>query len=185
MTMSKVCAALAATTALSAGVSDAFELAGFNAVTVSRNGSFELDLPPRNALLLFTAPGEKLWIEEWDPVILSGDGFTAGTVFMTTNHGHVTYWVVSDFDIDKRQARYVRVTPESDMGTVQVTVSPNGNGGSMINVSYQLTGLTSAGNQNLRESFDKSDYAAMMRKWQTMIQDSRAAIDEHFRNSGR
>ena len=28
-----------------------------------------------------------LWIENWDPEILHGDGFETGTVFVTTNHG--------------------------------------------------------------------------------------------------
>ena len=185
MTISKVCAALAATTALSAGAGEATEAADFDALTVIRSGAFELDITPRDALLLFTAPGERLWIREWDPLILNGDGFARGTVFLTTSHEHVTYWVVSDFDRERRHAKYIRVTPESDMGTVDVTVTANESGGSTVNVTYQLTGLTPAGNQKLQESFSRSDYATMMQRWKCMIQDSRARIDEYFRDSGR
>ena len=183
MTMRKVCAALTATTLLGTGVGEATEVAGFEALTISRNGSFELDLPPREALLLFTAPGERLWIEEWDPVILHGDGFESGTVFITTNHGPHTYWLVSDFDRASRHAKYVRVTPESHTGTVDVLVSESASGGSTVSVTYQLTGLSPAGNEKLRESYSESDYAAMMQEWQDMIQDSRAVIDEHFRDT--
>lgn len=163
MTMSKVCAA----------------------VTISRSGSFELELPPAKALLLFTAPGEKLWIEEWDPIILHGDGFESGTIFVTTNHGPNTYWTVSEFDTQARHAKYIRVTPESDTGTVDVNVTSNRTGGSTINITYQLTGLTPAGNEKLNASYSESDYAAMMQEWKRMIQNSGAVIDEHFRDSGR
>lgn len=185
MTMRRVCAALTATSVLGTGTIEATEIAEFEALTVSRSGSFTLDLPPREALLLFTAPGEKLWIEEWDPVILHGDGFESGTVFITTNHGPHTYWLVSEFDRDSRHARYVRVTPESHTGTVDVVVSEGHSGGSTVSVTYQLTGLSPAGNEKLRESYSESDYAAMMQTWQSMIQDSRAIIDEHFRDSRR
>jgi len=153
--------------------------------TIVRNGSFELDLPPREALLLFTAPGERLWISEWDPKILHGDGFEAGTVFITTNHGPSTYWQVCDFDRDAGHARYVRVTPESDTGMVDVRVSSNNTGGSTINVTYQLTGLTPSGNDKLSTAYSAPDYAAMLQNWQRMIRDSRATIDEFFRNRER
>lgn len=153
--------------------------------TVVRHGAFDLDLPPQEALLLFTAPGERLWISEWDPEILHGDGFEAGTVFMTTNHGPNTCWLVCDFNRDPGHARYARVTPESDAGTVDVRVSPNDSGGSTIGVSYRLTGLTPAGSEKLLTSYSAPNYAAMLQKWQSMIRDSRATIDEFFRNRER
>ena len=74
------------------------ELSEFEALTMTRTGSFELDMTPEEALPLFTAPGEKLWISIWDPVVLNGDGYEKGTVFVTNNHGHTTYWLVTDYD---------------------------------------------------------------------------------------
>ena len=142
-------------------------------------------MPPDQALLLFTAPGEKLWIKDWDPQILHGDGFETGTVFVTTNHGPNTYWLVSKLDRENGRAKYARVTPNACTGTVAVEVVDNGTGGSTINVCYQLTGLSNAGNEKLRETYSASEYAAMMHEWRLMIQDSRAIIDEHFRDSTR
>ncbi len=78
------------------GCSHADDFSGFEARTVARSGSFELDMTPEQALPLFTAPGEKLWISIWDPVVLNGDGFEEGTVFVTSNHGHTTYWLFMD-----------------------------------------------------------------------------------------
>ena len=108
----------------------------FEALTVNRSGSFELDMAPEYALSLFTAPGEKLWISNWNPVILNGDGYEEGTVWVTTNHGHTTYWYVAKYDTEARFARYVRVTPDANSGTVDVSVTSNGEGGSIVNVTY-------------------------------------------------
>jgi hypothetical protein len=152
----------------------------FHALTISRKGSFDLDMTPDEALPLFTAPGEKLWISIWDPVILHGDGYEKGTTFVTSHHGKTTYWLVTDYDTETRHAQYVRVTPEANTGTVDVSITANGDGGSTINVSYQLTGLSPAGNADLEDAFSEAAYAEMMREWQAMINDSREKIDRHF-----
>jgi hypothetical protein len=156
------------------------DFSGFDAVTIARAGSFELDMTPDEALPLFTAPGERLWISIWDPAILHGDGFERGTVFVTTNHGHTTYWLVTDYDSDTRHAQYARVTPEASTGTVDVSISSNGTGGAIVKVAYQLTGLSPGGNADLEDSFSEPKYAEMMEEWRTMINDSREKIDEHF-----
>ena len=156
------------------------DLSAFDALTIARTGSFELDMTPEEALPLFTAPGEKLWISIWDPVVLNGDGYEKGTVFVTNNHGHTTYWLVTDYDTKAKHAQYVRVTPEANTGTVDVSITANGRSGATINVAYQLTGLSPAGNSELEKSFGESNYAEMMEEWRTMINDSREKIDEHF-----
>ena len=88
------------------------DFSDFDALTIARTGSFELGMSPAQALPLFTAPGERLWIS--------------------------------------------------------------------INVAYQLTGLSAAGNADLEDSFSESQYAAMMEDWRSMINDSREKIDAHF-----
>ncbi len=156
------------------------DFSGFDALTIARAGSFELDMTPEEAQPLFTAPGEKLCIPIWDPVILNGDGYEKGTAFVTINHGHTTYWLVTDYDTEAKHAQYVRVTPGANTGTVDVSITSIGNGGSTVNVAYQLTGLSPAGNADLEDSFSESKYAAMMEEWRNMINDSRETIDEHF-----
>jgi hypothetical protein len=156
------------------------DFSDFEALTISRTGSFELDMTPDEAQPLFTAPGERLWISIWDPAILHGDGFETGTTFVTTNHGHTTYWLVSDYDTEAKHAQYTRVTPGANIGTVDVTIASNGNNGSTISVAYQLTGLSSAGNEDLEKSFSESGYVEMMQEWRSMINDSREKIDAHY-----
>ena len=73
-------------------------------VHVVRSGSLHVEAPPHLAFELFTGPGEELWIEEWEPTVLSGDGLEAGTVFVTGGH-ETTIWIVVDFDREARHAR--------------------------------------------------------------------------------
>ena len=167
-------------TTLLSGCNHGNDFSEFDALTIARTGSFELDMTPEEALPLFTAPGEKLWISIWDPVVLNGDGYENGTVFVTNNHGHTTYWLVTDYDANAKHAQYVRVTPDADTGTVDVSVTSNGKGGATINVAYQLTALSVAGNEKLAQSYSESNYAAMMEQWRSMIVDSREKIDAHF-----
>lgn len=148
------------------------KLSSTQAISIRRSGSFELELPPKEALPLFTAPGEKIWIPSWNPTILSGDGIETGTIFTTVHAGHKTYWNVVDYDEQSKHALYVRVTPESDSGTVDVTVKSNGKGGSIVHVSYQLTALTAVGSKNLQHNYSEFKYSQMMTKWKSMIESS-------------
>lgn len=156
------------------------DFSGFDALTIARTGSFDLDMTPGQAQPLFTAPGEKLWIPAWDPFILKGDGYEKGTAFVTTNHGHTTYWLVTDYDTQSKRAQYARVTPGANTGTVDISIVSNGNRGATVNVTYQLTGLSPAGNADLESSFSESNYSEMMEDWRTMIDTSREKIDDHF-----
>ena len=152
----------------------------FDAVTMSRTGSFELDMVPDDAFPLFTAPGEELWAPGWEPFILNGDGYEEGTVWVTMGHGHTAYWYVANYNTSDRHARYVRVTPGANTGTVDVQVVPNKNGGSTVSVTYLLTGLSDAGNRNVEETLGESEYSEMMEHWRGAIENSRDKIDAHL-----
>lgn len=112
--------------------------------------------------------------------MLNGDGYEKGTVFVTNNHGHTTYWLVTEYDTNARYTQYICVTPDADTGTVDVSITLNGKGGATVNVAYQITALSPAGNENLEEILRESNYAEMMEDWQSMINDSPEKVDEHF-----
>lgn len=52
-------------------------------MTIERTSSFEIPMTPSEALPLFTAPGEILWVPGWNPNILNGNDFEQGTVWLT------------------------------------------------------------------------------------------------------
>ena len=59
-------------------------------------------------------------------------------------------------------ARYARVAPNTRAGTVDVKVRSDGADGSIVDVAYELTGLSDAGNKKL-EGFTEQAYA----QWNT------------------
>lgn len=150
-----------------------------NAVTLNHKGSFEIEMAPDYAFPLFTGPGEELWVPNWKAKILHGDGFEKGTVFQTSNHHNITTWLVLEFDRKEHHARYMRMQPHYDVGTVDVFLTSNGNGGSIVTVEYQLTGLGPERNLSLSQ-WDKAAYDLEMNIWRDLIISSKDKIEKHF-----
>ena len=145
---------------------------GFEAATIAHTGTLRVDAVPDHAFQLFTAPGERLWIEVWDPIILSGgDGRPRGSVWVTGDGPHQTIWLVVDYDPESLHARYARITPASRAGSVEVFARSDGNGGTEVDVTYELTALSEDGNQDLAE-FDADYFAHMMIEWERMIREA-------------
>lgn len=151
----------------------------FEAASVTHTGSFHVDAPPEQSIHLFTALGEILWADGWKPAILSGDGVGKGTVFVTGHNDEVTIWVVVDFDPQSFHVRYSRVTPSIRAGTVEVFVRPDGQGGSNVDASYQLTALSEEGNLDLA-NFDARAYSEMMTEWENEIRAAKIDYQEEF-----
>ena len=129
-----------------------------SAMTVAHTGKLRVDAPPEHAFQLFTAPGERLWVDGWDPEVLSGGDGRA-------------YWVVVDYDADALHARYTRIAPGSRAGTVAVFARSDGAGATEVEVTYELTALTDEGTEQLA-TFDSDAYAGMLADWEQMIRDA-------------
>jgi hypothetical protein len=100
-------------------------------------------LPPEQAFHLFTPVGERLRAEGWEPHFPAGeraDGAAVGTVFTTQAHGSTTLWVVVDHA--ENLVRYARIAPDRLAGLVEVTLRPDGAGGTTAAIGYDLTALT-------------------------------------------
>jgi len=162
-----VLAAMAAPVAL-AGAQDN----GFEAATIAHTGTLRVDAAPEHAFQLFNAPGERLWAEGWDPVILSsGDGRPRGSVWITGEGPHQTIWLVVDYDPESLHARYARITPSSRAGTVEVFARPDGSGATEVEVTYELTALNEDGNEALA-GFGAEAFAGMLVEWDRMIREA-------------
>jgi polyketide cyclase/dehydrase/lipid transport protein len=130
-------------------------------------GNLHVSLPVREAFRLFTARGEREWVDGWDPSFPDHveDDASVGTVFVTAAGGHHATWVVVDRDGDRR-IRYARVVTGRDAGTVEVELAPDGDG-SAVTVTYQLTALTVAGKGWLDKFVD--GYPEFMKSWETAL----------------
>jgi len=67
-----------------------------------------------------------------------------------------------------------------DMGTVDIQLEENGQGGVIVNVTYNLTGLSDAGSKNILENFTADKYKQMLQSWKKMIIDNKDKIDHHY-----
>jgi hypothetical protein len=130
-------------------------------------GRITVALPPEQAYRLFTPRGEQDWAHGWHPhfPVPAPDDAEPGTVFETRAHGQHTIWVVTSREQGRRIC-YARVTPGDLAGTVTVTITPSG-GHSEAEVSYELTALTVAAQDRLREF--AQGYPGYLRSWQDAI----------------
>jgi len=135
-------------------------------------GRIRVALPPGEAFRLFTPRGEQDWVHGWHPHFPAPapDDTEPGTVFETSAHGQHTIWLVTDRQPGERIS-YARVTPGDHAGTVTVAISPDGEHSagqySEVEVTYQLTALTSDADRTLSEFAD--GYAAYLQSWEDAI----------------
>ena len=130
-------------------------------------GRIRVGLPPGEAFRLFTPRGEQDWVPGWQPRFPApaADDTEPGTVFETSAHGQHTTWLVTDRQPGTRIS-YARVTPGEHAGTVTVVLRPDGED-SEVEVTYQLTALTSEADRRLSEFAD--GYAAYLQSWEEAI----------------
>jgi hypothetical protein len=150
-------------------------------------GRIGVPLPPGQAFRLFTPRGEQDWAPGWRPLFPAPapDDSEPGTVFETEGHGGHSIWLVLDRH-PGALIRYARVTPGQHAGTVTVRLFPSGRPGreqhsgerdggqhSEVEVTYQLTALTGAGERAL--DVFAGHYPAYLRSWQDAITAALAA----------
>jgi hypothetical protein len=138
-------------------------------------GQLTVGLPPALAFPLFTALGEREWVEGWEPrfPIRADDDTAPGTVFETGTGDRTTTWVVLDRTAG-RHIRYARVLPRVSAGTVEVTLDETP-AGSDVTVHYDLTALTSESGRELDEF--AAGYPGFLLSWQKAIAAALAARD--------
>ena len=135
---------------------------------IRRSGTVRVPgLPPTDAMALFTAAGEKRWVDGWAPVFPSGDETEdRGAVWLTGG----TTWVIAARD--ELGATYARVQHGVSAGLVSVRCEGDGDDGTVALVAYDLTALDPAHDAEL-ETF-AADYDSFMAEWQRALDDALA-----------
>ncbi|GAA6141674.1 SRPBCC family protein [Hydrogenophaga sp. 5NK40-0174] len=140
--------------------------------SVSATHCIHLALPVAQAQRLFTPAGEELWVEGWSPRYLEPDSGTTtpGMVFLTGDGDDATVWTLLRFTQAPYEARYLRVTPASRWGYVDVRCTPGPDGGTDVQVGYTLTAIHPGGEKAL-EAFEPEPFAQMIEGWREAIED--------------
>jgi hypothetical protein len=126
-----------------------------------------VDVAPDRAIGLFTAEGERGWVEGWDPRYPAGgaDPDRIGTVFVThAVSGADVVWVVTH--VGELERRYARFDHGGTVGTVEVRCRAAG-AATEVEVTYRLTAMTADAGAEL-DRF-AAGYEAMMAAWEAQI----------------
>ena len=129
---------------------------------IRRTGEVRVALPPDQAILKFTAEGEREWAPGWAPEYPDGDADAPGTVFTTGAHGVHSIWVI--LERTPLTAAYARVTPGVSAGTVSVALRPDGEH-TIAEVTYDLTSI---GDDAGLERF-AGEYHEMLATWERLV----------------
>ena len=124
-------------------------------------------LAAEEAMPLFTARGERRWVEGWEPEFPAGEPSEedVGTVWVTVAGDRSTYWVVAAKD--PGSVRYGRTTPGFAAGTVEVRVRGSDAHETQLDVTYDLTALTEEGAADL-DGFAEG-FQADVGSWEGLI----------------
>jgi hypothetical protein len=128
-----------------------------------------LDVPPRDAIELFTPDGERKWADGWEPLYVNTPDVRrvgAGTVFTTDDHAVSRIWIVDAYDRDAGVVGYTVFTSEENVTRIAIRVSSRA-GGSVARVSYDRTSLNANADANV-ELFARHAHL-MQAQWQRAL----------------
>lgn len=138
---------------------------------IERQHSIVIAAPVARVFPLFTPLGEKLWISGWDPEFLhpaSGETHD-GMVFRTGAGSETTLWACVNFEPAAYRVRYVRVTPASRFGFVEVVCREVSSEQTEATVGYAFTALNESGETYLAGLTEEA-FPAMIDGWKGMIE---------------
>jgi hypothetical protein len=132
----------------------------------TRSHSIVVALAAPEAFRLFEPEGERAWAQGWDPqYVHPRDGHAeAGMVFTTDHGGEHTVWMMTRHEPAAGIVEYVRTTPGSRIATVMVQCAPLAAARTRVTVIYVFTGLSEAGNANIR-AMDDARFRDFIEGW--------------------
>jgi hypothetical protein len=153
----------------------------FTASHISRSHTIHLEAPPDQVFPLFEPVGEQSWAPDWKPTFLfpPSGAAQAGAVFTTQVHeddGQDTIWAISTYDPDNLRLAYLRVTPGSRVGIIDIRCAGTFDGRTEATITYTFTGLSDEGNEFIAR-LTPAHYQEYIASWETAI--------NHYLHSGQ
>jgi hypothetical protein len=143
----------------------------FTPLHLTRSRVIRLSADPARVFPLFEPLDEARWAEGWAPQFVhptSGEA-CVGMVFTTQHPGETdTTWTIAAYDPERFHITYVRLTPDSRLGVIDVACSAAEGQASAVTITYTFTALGDAGNAYLA-AFTTDHYAAYMADWERAI----------------
>ncbi len=140
----------------------------------ARSHRIRLGVDAATAFPLFEPIGEGRWAADWRPTFAwpaDGEACVGGT-FLTDHVDHEAVWVIADYDPPNRIV-YVAVAPGVRASRIEVRCHADGSAGTDVDVRYDVTSLSPAGDFRL-EGLEEPAFSAMIEHWLVAIERSLA-----------
>lgn len=137
---------------------------------ISRSTTIQVKAPVDEALPLFTAVGECLWVPGWNPTYIypeSGEAET-GMIWKTDTDGKDAIWVTVNYDTVQHLASYVKWTPEKHVTRIDIDCNSTEDGNTQAQVTYTLTALAEEGHADIEKLTEKY-YQEWIASWEVAI----------------
>jgi hypothetical protein len=93
----------------------------------------------------------------------------AGCVFTTPNaDGTETTWLVTEYDPARFRIAFAWVNPGQVAAQIEILLNKNSHGTTTAVIRYTYTGLSAAGNQEVK-GYDEKWFEQKMKGWETAI----------------
>lgn len=141
----------------------------FKAKRVTRSYQQTINASPAKVFPLLCPVREAEWLFGWDcEVIYSESGFAEeGGVFISSSSHEGekgTIWLITKRDEENKEIEFARITPESRVGKLVISVEESEGSNSLVNISYTFTALNKDGNRFVEE-FTKEEFIESMKFW--------------------
>jgi hypothetical protein len=140
----------------------------FIAKRITRNYQQKINASSSTVFSLLCPVREAEWLSGWDyELIYSVSGVAEeGCVFTSSQKGEKdTIWLITKRDEDKKEIEFVRITPESRVAKLNISVEDADDGTSLVNITYVFTALNESGNKFL-ESLTEDKFNENMKFWE-------------------
>lgn len=143
---------------------------------ISKSISYEIEYPPKDAMYLYTAEGEKYWLDKWNPTIYSGNGYNSNDVFIDSGYDGNTYiYTVIDFDTDNFEIRYSENIIGMTAGTLNIQFHPVEKTKTKVTLTYSLTSISKSGTDFVKEI--DTHFEEAMLSWKEAIESNKTEIE--------
>ena len=140
----------------------------FTAKRVTRSYQQKINATPSEVFPLLCPVREAEWLFGWEyEIIYSESGFAEeGGVFTSQHDGERnTIWLVTKRDENNKEIEFARITPESRVATLSISVKEHEGETSLVNISYTFTALNENGNRFI-EDWTEEKFIESMRFWE-------------------
>ena len=127
---------------------------GFIAKRVTRNYQQKINASSSDVFTLICPVREAEWLSGWDYELIYSVSRVAeeGCVFTSKQKGEKdTIWLITKRDEANKETEFARITPESRVAKLNISVEDADEGASLVNITYVITALNESGNKFIEE----------------------------------